>query len=324
MSIARDTMIATGFPGAHHIIPADLAWGTACTTDSIIGVDYRVVFPRAPFLSDGAYLTLAMYNRTGAPISGLTFGALADLDVTSPGASDPAVNQGVASYSTGYVAVRGGTSDGSGNFMPNSNYLAIFRLKPDGGCLHVDGEGAGQILDNANYLQPGGSYAPDSLYKLFTMFGAAGQWDGTPHVDTGQAYGDLSAIMVYDYNATLGTGDTVRWGFGVVESKTSLSDLQQKIEDLRHSAHADSAGCCLIEWPGDGNNSGSVTSSDVILLVNYIFKGGLCPLPCCANGDVNCTGSVTSADIIYLVNYVFKTGVPPCDICRDSPLSCHE
>jgi hypothetical protein len=70
-----------------------------------------------------------------------------------------------------------------------------------------------------------------------------------------------------------------------------------------------------IEMTGDVNTNGSITSSDVIALVNYVFKGGAAPLPCAAAGDVNCNASVTSSDIIELVNYVFKSGDPPCDVC---------
>jgi len=63
---------------------------------------------------------------------------------------------------------------------------------------------------------------------------------------------------------------------------------------------------------GDVNASGNINSSDIIFLVNYVFKGG--PLPTCAGvtGDVNCTGSINSSDIIYLVNFVFKGGPSPC------------
>lgn len=63
---------------------------------------------------------------------------------------------------------------------------------------------------------------------------------------------------------------------------------------------------------GDVNSSGAINSSDIIYLVNYVFKGG--PLPACSGitGDVECSGAVTSSDIIYLVNFVFKGGLPPC------------
>ena len=81
-------------------------------------------------------------------------------------------------------------------------------------------------------------------------------------------------------------------------------------------------GACLAALAGDVNLTGSVNSTDIIVLVNYVLKGGPLPEPCEANGDVNCNGSVNSTDIIYLVNYVLKAGPLPCDICNDSPLSC--
>jgi hypothetical protein len=68
------------------------------------------------------------------------------------------------------------------------------------------------------------------------------------------------------------------------------------------------AGGCVL---GDVNESGAINSSDIIYLVNFVFKGG--PEPTCSptTGDVNCSGSTNSADIIFLVNYVFKGGPPP-------------
>jgi hypothetical protein len=53
--------------------------------------------------------------------------------------------------------------------------------------------------------------------------------------------------------------------------------------------------------------------------VNFVFKGQAAPLPCEASGDVNCSGSVTSADIIFMVNHVFKGQAPPCDVCTLIP-----
>jgi hypothetical protein len=76
---------------------------------------------------------------------------------------------------------------------------------------------------------------------------------------------------------------------------------------------------CPIAMSGDVNLTSSITSADIIVLVNYVFKGGAAPLPCAANGDVNCGGTVTSSDIIVLVNYVFKGGAAPCNICTIIP-----
>ena len=78
-------------------------------------------------------------------------------------------------------------------------------------------------------------------------------------------------------------------------------------------------GACLIALPGDVNVSGLISASDIIVLVNWVFKAGPDPLPCLANGDVNCNAAVSSSDIIYLVNKVFRAGPEPCDVCSLIP-----
>jgi hypothetical protein len=76
---------------------------------------------------------------------------------------------------------------------------------------------------------------------------------------------------------------------------------------------------CQIVLTGDVNVSGTLTSADIIGLVNFVFKSAAPPLPCEGSGDVNCSESVTSADIIYMVNHVFKGGPLPCDACSLVP-----
>ncbi len=61
---------------------------------------------------------------------------------------------------------------------------------------------------------------------------------------------------------------------------------------------------------GDVTSDQVLTSSDVIFLVNYIFKGGPAPVPA-SDADMNNNNVVNSADIIYMVNHVFKAGPPP-------------
>jgi len=70
-------------------------------------------------------------------------------------------------------------------------------------------------------------------------------------------------------------------------------------------------GASTADIRGDVNNNGSTTSSDIIYLVNYVFKGGPPPLPVVSEGDVNCSATITSSDVIFLVNYVFKGGPTP-------------
>ncbi len=63
--------------------------------------------------------------------------------------------------------------------------------------------------------------------------------------------------------------------------------------------------------PGDANGSGVPDLTDVIYLVNYIFKGSTAPYPLC-RGDANGSGGNPNlSDLIYLINYVFKAGPAP-------------
>jgi len=57
---------------------------------------------------------------------------------------------------------------------------------------------------------------------------------------------------------------------------------------------------------GDANSDGIISLSDVIFLVNYIFKSGSpAPVPLIA-GDPNCDNQITLSDVIRLVNYIFN------------------
>ncbi len=66
-------------------------------------------------------------------------------------------------------------------------------------------------------------------------------------------------------------------------------------------------------WSQTGNVDGDplILVSDLIFMVNYIFKGGPAPEPERA-GDTNCDNEVNVADLVLLVNYIFKGGPPPC------------
>ncbi|HEX9916597.1 MAG TPA: dockerin type I repeat-containing protein, partial [candidate division Zixibacteria bacterium] len=63
---------------------------------------------------------------------------------------------------------------------------------------------------------------------------------------------------------------------------------------------------------GDANGDTRVTVSDVVYLINYLFKSGPPPIPEQIVGDANCDGKATVSDVVYLINYLFKSGPPPC------------
>jgi M6 family metalloprotease-like protein len=62
---------------------------------------------------------------------------------------------------------------------------------------------------------------------------------------------------------------------------------------------------------GDTDGDGKISLSDVILLANYVLKGGLPPYPLEA-GDVNCDGKYDLVDVIKLARYVLFGAPFPC------------
>jgi len=62
---------------------------------------------------------------------------------------------------------------------------------------------------------------------------------------------------------------------------------------------------------GDANGDSSVSVSDVVYLINYLFKRDPEPYLVPIVGDINCDGQVNVGDVVYLINYLFKGGPPP-------------
>ncbi len=65
---------------------------------------------------------------------------------------------------------------------------------------------------------------------------------------------------------------------------------------------------------GDVNGDGIISVSDIVFLINYLFKGGTAPYPLWkadANGDCQ----VSLSDVVYLISFLFKGGDPPKKGC---------
>jgi len=109
----------------------------------------------------------------------------------------------------------------------------------------------------------------------------------------------------------------------------SWNDVIDQLETTAESVDAQNPGlegelghgivnplAALQGWllPGDVNGSGTISTADIIFLVNFVFKGG--PPPVSLPGaDVNASCGITSADILYLVDYVFRGGSEPLAGC---------
>jgi len=65
---------------------------------------------------------------------------------------------------------------------------------------------------------------------------------------------------------------------------------------------------------GDVDGSGVIEISDVVYIVNYIFKSGGAPRDL-YGGDVNCDEIPDVSDAVYLTSYIFLGGPEPCANC---------
>jgi hypothetical protein len=66
----------------------------------------------------------------------------------------------------------------------------------------------------------------------------------------------------------------------------------------------------LSDHTGDANSDGVIDPTDVVFMINYLFKGGDAPDPL-RLGDATADCVVDAADVIYLINYLFKDGPEP-------------
>jgi outer membrane protein assembly factor BamB len=65
---------------------------------------------------------------------------------------------------------------------------------------------------------------------------------------------------------------------------------------------------------GDCNASLSVDVDDIVYLIEFIFSGGLPPVPP-ESADADCSGSIDVDDVVYIINYVWADGPEPCADC---------
>jgi len=154
---------------------------------------------------------------------------------------------------------------------------------------------AAHILNNATQLYPFGGYNDDSLYKYMSTPGYSKEQDSAQ--DMNIVISAVPEVLNAD-TFTIVVADYV-----LLVTDQGEADLT-RMADLVHKVKA-----------GDANVDGNVSVSDVVYLINYLFKGGT--EPWLAFSDANGDEGISVSDVVYLINYLFKGGDPPVIIwCR--------
>jgi len=237
-------------------------------------------------------------GRMGA-VSEVFFEAVRTFDTDGDGIPDPGDNCP--------FTANPGQADSDGDLVGDACDNCMFLFNP--GQADGDADAVGDACDNCPTV-----FNPGQLDSDFD--GTGDDCDGCPFdpakiapgvcgcgVSDGDTDGDLAIDCL----------DNCPFTFNPGQADADLDGVGDVCDNCVEVANPNQL--ITIAMTGDLNASGTLTSSDVILMVNYVFKGGAAPSPCPAVADCNCNGSVTSGDIITLVNHVFKGGAPPCNVC---------
>lgn len=123
------------------------------------------------------------------------------------------------------------------------------------------------------------------------------EWSGTEYYELGYEF-----AKIFDIFKSLKPQDMVEvmtyW-----QNDPNIEDWEKEHMIKIFSQH-------YIFKPGDANTDGNVSVSDVVFLINYLFKQGAAPDPYWV-GDANGDCNVSVSDVVYLTVYLFQSGAEP-------------
>jgi hypothetical protein len=158
------------------------------------------------------------------------------------------------------------------------------------------------VGNNATQMYPFQGYDDDSLWKYMSMPGDFIEQDSAQDMNV-----IISAVEVLSPTTSTEIGLT----YTAIVSDSNLADFVRQANFLKKEFIKNPADVIYHFAYGDANGDFKVTVSDVVYLVNYLFKGG--PEPWLLMSDVNADDKVTVSDVVYLVNYLFKGGPAPLE-----------
>ncbi|MFH2049789.1 MAG: MXAN_6640 family putative metalloprotease [bacterium] len=145
---------------------------------------------------------------------------------------------------------------------------------------------------------------PSTIYNVYRITA----WDDSGWIN--MDYFDIPVLAGEDSLVTIPVTppDGVPFGNISTLSFRATSRLDTTVFDIQNT------GAKAVLQRGDANFDGDVLVSDLVYMVNYIFKGGPAPLPIEDSGDFSCVNGINVVDLTDMVKYLFKGGSPsPCN-----------
>ena len=143
--------------------------------------------------------------------------------------------------------------------------------------------------------------------------------DGTSHfwlilIPSGsedQKFGDASHVLLATMtfrleDTTTICVDTCFWppdGVGIVFARSDAVTYRARI-NMPYCANIRN------EIRGDANGDQVINVTDIIYMMNYLFRHGPPPVSF-VSGDANCDDDLGILDVVLLINYLYKEGVTP-------------
>jgi C1A family cysteine protease len=226
-----------------------------------------------------------------APLPTVYFGFGGDLDAAGPDSCNGSfANIGVTDQAKNLVYLKGDTVCNMNDYVG----IYFYYSAKDAGTTHDTSltPFAARVLESkfSINLNSNDGYPDDTLYKYMTWGGWGVPTDTIVHYEGNVMVTARKVENAYapPYAPTL---ITAKYAF--VPSDNGLAGLYKPM--------------C-----GNANRDNVVSVSDVVYLVNYLFKGG--PKPFMYYANANGDNKISVTDVVYLINYLFKGGAKP--ICN--------
>ncbi len=227
-------------------------------------------------------------------------------------------------------------------YAPNGDTLWIRRYNGLEGRVSFDVATALAVDDSGNVYVTGYSYGSGTSYDYATIkYTSSGDTLWVRRYNGPENYGDVAYALAADDSGNVyvagfsgrdyatvkysSTGD-ILWvrrynGPGNSEDEAfalAVDDSGNVYVTGRSTGSGTIRDYATIKYvqftcsarPGDANGDNKVLLSDIVTIINFLYRGAPAPNPSC-RADANADGNVLLTDIVYLINFLFKSGPAP-------------